>query len=66
MGESMERLVQSPTAYKPSPLLYNGIASEQRMSQQQDLATLTAVEAFFGLLIEGIFIAASTRRVTGN
>lgn len=30
------------------------------------LATLTAVEAFFGLLIEGIFIAAFTRRVTGN
>lgn len=30
------------------------------------LATLTAVEAFFGLAIEGIFIAAFTRRVTGN
>lgn len=30
------------------------------------LATLTAVEAFFGLFIEGIFIAAFTRRVTGN
>lgn len=30
------------------------------------LATLTAIEAFFGLAIEGIFIAAFTRRVTGN
>jgi pentapeptide repeat protein len=30
------------------------------------LATLTAIEAFFGLFIEGIFIAAFTRQVTGN
>lgn len=30
------------------------------------LATLSAAEAVFGLLIEGIFIAAFTRRVTGS
>jgi uncharacterized protein YjbI with pentapeptide repeats len=30
------------------------------------LATLAAIEAFFGLTIEGIFIAAFTRRVTGG
>lgn len=36
------------------------------LTMTDTLATLTAVEAFFGLLIEGIFIAAFTRRVTGN
>ena len=30
------------------------------------LATLTAAEAFFGLAIEGTFIAAVTRRVIGG
>ena len=36
------------------------------LTMTDTLATLTAVEAFFGLLIEGIFIAAFTRPVTGN
>lgn len=30
------------------------------------LATLAGLEAVFGLLIEGLFIAAFTRRVTGG
>jgi hypothetical protein len=31
-----------------------------------NLATLSALEAIFGLLIEGLFIAAFTRRFTGG
>jgi hypothetical protein len=36
------------------------------LTMTDTLATLTAVEAFFGLFIESIIIAAFTRRVIRN